>query len=63
MNTYLITYPDGSKILWKGQIKNEGNLVWLCKEGKPIWSVPCKAIRLLHPLEALVQKSEGVKEI
>jgi len=63
MKQYLITQGDGNKLIWKGQIQNDKNLVWLCKEGKRLWFVPAGAIRLLDRVEFLVFIAQGVRVI
>jgi hypothetical protein len=62
-NSYLITQPDGNKLIYKGQVEDEGSLVWLCKHGKRLWWVPSEAIRLLDPVEALVFQANGARVI
>ena len=63
MTSYLITTPDGSKLLWKGDTENDAGLVWLCRGAKRLWSVPQHAIRKLDPVEALVLEGEGVRGV
>jgi hypothetical protein len=61
--TYLITCPDNERKLWTGETETEGPFVWLCRNGKRLWSVPADAVRLLHPVEALTYQAQGVETL